>query len=134
MKGAKKLKEILNYGDTEPLEIVIAILMVGQLCYPSPAFFCWHHIIPDYYFIAGAVCSAGMLIGNFIGNLALRKWGANVCLVLVLGVSVISLYKGIDSIQIYLVFLAEILALFWITWRCSRDEVLRILETSKDER
>ena len=127
-----RLKELIQYGDSEPLEIILSILMVGQLCYPSPGFFCWHSIIPDYYFVAGAFCSVGMLVGNFIGNLSLRKWSANVCLVLVLGIATISLYRGIDNVQIYLVFLAESLALFWITWRCSREEVLRLLQTSKE--
>lgn len=128
----KKLKEILQYGDTEPLEIILAILIAGQYCYPSPAYFCWHDIIPDYYFIGGAVCSIGMLVGNLIGSISLRKWSANICLIIILGISVISLYKGIDNIQIYLVFLAEIVALFWVTWRCSRQEVLNIVHSTQD--
>jgi hypothetical protein len=130
----KKLAEIIKYGDSEPLELTLSILIIAQLCHPSPSIFCWHMYIPDYYYVLGIISSVGMLYGNIINNISIRKWSSNVSLVLVLGVFVISLYKGTSNLQIYLIFLSEIVALFWITWRCSREEVLKSVKTLKSNK
>lgn len=127
----KKLYEIINYGDSEPLEIIISLFMIAQLCHPSPSIFCWHAIVPDYYYFLGALSSIGILVGNIFNNLKVRKWSSNLALVVVLGIIIISLYRGVYDIQVYLIFISEFLALFWITWRCSREDVFNNYKTSK---
>lgn len=130
----KKLVEIIKYGDSEPLEIILSILIIAQLCHPSPSIFCWHMVIPDYYYIFGVLSSIGMLYGNIVNSISIRKWSSHISLMIVLGVFVMSMYKGIESFQVYLIFLSEIIALFWITWRCSREEVLKSFKTIKSKK
>lgn len=127
----KKLKELIKYGDTEPLEIVLAIVLIGQLCHPSPSIFCWHSILPEYYYFFGVLSGAGMLFGNFTNNLKIRKWSSNIAFIIILGVIVISIYSQLDSIQMYVILFIEFLALFWVTWRCSTQEVFYNIKTSK---
>lgn len=130
----KKLVEIIKYGDSEPLELVLSVLIIAQLCHPSPSIFCWHMYIPNYYYTLGILSSVGMLYGNIVNSISIRKWSSNISLVLVLGVFVISMYRGIDNIQVCLIFISEIIALFWITWRCSREEVLKSVKTLKSNK
>lgn len=127
----KKFLEIIKYGDSEPLEILLAFVLIAQLCYPSPSIFCWHFIIPDYYYMLGVVSGVGIVFGNIIDNLTIRKWSANAAYIVLLGVLVLSLYKGFSNIQFYAIIFTEFLGLFWITWRCSREEVFLKLKTKK---
>jgi hypothetical protein len=127
----KKLIEILKYGDSEPLEILLSFVLIAQLCYPSPSIFCWHFIIPDYYYMLGVLSGVGIIFGNIIGNLSIRKWSANAAYVVLLGVLILSLYKGFSNVQFYAIIFTEFLGLFWITWRCSREEVYLKLKTKK---
>jgi hypothetical protein len=128
----KKFLEIFKYGDSEPLEIILSFVLIAQLCYPSPSIFCWHFVIPDYYYFLGVASGIGLLFGNIIGNITIRKWSANAGFIILLGVLVFSLYSGFSSIQFYAIIFSEFLALFWITWRCSREEVLHNLKTKKN--
>ena len=130
----RKLKEILKYGDSEPLEVVLSILIIAQLCHPSPSLFCWHMVIPNYFYALGVLASLGMLLGNITNNLKMRKWSSHMSLIIVLWIFVISIYNGITSIQLYLIFVSEIVSLFWITWRCSREEVLKDVKTLKSKK
>lgn len=127
----KKLTEIIKYGDSEPLEIVLSFFMIAQLCHPSPSIFCWHALVPDYYYILGALSSVSLLIGNIMNNIKIRKWSANVALIIVLGIIVLSMYRGVRDLQVYLIFISEFLALFWVTWRCSREDVFNNFKTTK---
>lgn len=130
----RKFLEIFKYGDTEPLEIVLAIVLIGQLCHPSPSIFCWHSILPEYYYVLGALSGSGMLFGNILGNLNIRKWSANIGFVVILGIIIISAYNGFTNLQMYVILFIEFLSLFWVTWRCSTLEVLHDLRTSKTQK
>lgn len=127
-----RMKEMIKYSDTEPLEILLAMVMIAQLCHPSPSIFCWHTIIPDYYYLFGALSGAGLLVGNILNSINIRKWSANIGYVIILGIIVISLYKGLSNLQFYAILFFEFLALIWITWRCSRDVIIKNLNTEKN--
>lgn len=127
-----KIKEIIKYADTEPLEILLAMVMIAQLCHPSPSIFCWHSIIPNYYYLFGALSGAGLLVGNIFGSITIRKWSANLGFIIILGIMIISIYNGLSNLQFYGILFSEFLALLWVTWRCSRDMILRNLKTEEN--
>lgn len=127
-----KVKEIIKYADTEPLEILLAMVMIAQLCHPSPSIFCWHSIIPNYYYLFGALSGAGLLVGNIFGSITIRKWSANLGFIIILGIMIISIYNGLSNLQFYAILFSEFLALLWVTWRCSRDMIIRNLKTEKN--
>ena len=127
-----RVKEIIKYADTEPLEILLAMVMIAQLCHPSPSIFCWHSIIPNYYYLFGALSGAGLLVGNIFANITIRKWSANLGFIIILGIMIISIYNGLSNLQFYAILFSEFLALLWVTWRCSRDMIIRNLKTEKN--
>jgi hypothetical protein len=127
-----KIKEIINYSDTEPLEILLAVVMIAQLCHPSPSIFCWHSVIPNYYYLFGALSGAGLLIGNIVGNIDIRKWSANLGFIIILGIMIISIFNGLSNLQFYAILFFEFLALLWVTWRCSRDVIIKNLKTKEN--
>lgn len=127
-----RVKEIIKYADTEPLEILLAMVMIAQLCHPSPSIFCWHSIIPNYYYLFGALSGAGLLVGNIFANITIRKWSANLGFIIILGIMIISVYNGLSNLQFYAILFSEFLALLWVTWRCSRDMIIRNLKTEKN--
>lgn len=127
-----KVKEIIKYADTEPLEILLAMVMIAQLCHPSPSIFCWHSIIPNYYYLFGALSGAGLLVGNIFASISIRKWSANLGFVIILGIMIISIYNGLSNLQFYAILFLEFLALLWVTWRCSRDMIVRNLKTEEN--
>ena len=127
-----RVKEIIKYADTEPLEILLAMVMIAQLCHPSPSIFCWHSIIPNYYYLFGALSGAGLLVGNIFASITIRKWSANLGFIIILGIMIISIYNGLSNLQFYAILFSEFLALLWVTWRCSRDMIIRNLKTEKN--
>ncbi len=127
-----RIKDTMKYADTEPLELLLASVMIAQLCHPSPSIFCWHTIIPDYYYLLGALSGVGILLGNIFSSISLRKWSANLGFIIILGIIIISLFKGLSNLQFYAILFCEFLALLWVTWRCSRDMIVRNLETQKN--
>ena len=127
-----KLKEILMYGDSEPLEIILCFIMLAQLCYPTQSMFCVPNInIHSYYYYIGVVSSIGLLVGNLFNMISLRKWSANISFVVILTILYISLKENIYNTQLHFIYVSELIALFWITWRCSREEVSKLMRLLK---
>jgi hypothetical protein len=48
-----------------------------------------------------------------------------------LSIFVLSIANNIYNIQMHLIFVSELIALFWITWRCSREEVSKLMKLIK---
>jgi len=127
-----KLREIIMYGDSEPLEIILSFIMISQLCYPSYSIFCMSNIeINDNYYYIGIASSFGLFLGNIINSISIRKWSANISFIVVLSIFVLSIVNNIYNIQMHLIFVSELIALFWITWRCSREEVSKLMKLIK---
>jgi hypothetical protein len=128
----RKLREIIMYGDSEPLEIILSFIMISQLCYPSYSIFCMSSIeINDNYYYIGIASSFGLFLGNILNSIAIRKWSANVSFIVVLSIFILSISNNIYNIQMHLIFVSELIALFWITWRCSREEVSKLMRLIK---
>jgi len=127
-----RFKEILMYGDSEPLEIVLCFIMLAQLCYPTHTLFCVPNAeIHGYYYYTGVIASVGLLIGNIFSILPIRKWSANISFVVILSIFLMTLKQNLYNIQLQLIYVSELIALFWITWRCSREEVSKVMRLLK---
>lgn len=127
-----KLKEIIMYGDSEPLEIILCFILLAQLCYPTQSMFCIPNInIHSYYYYIGVISSIGLLLGNLFNIISLRKWSANISFIVILTILFISLKENIYNTQLHFIYISELIALFWITWRCSREEVSKLMRLVK---
>ena len=96
-----RLKEIIMYGDSEPLEIILCFILLAQLCYPTQSMFCVPNInIHSYYYYIGVLSSIGLLIGNLFNMISLRKWSANISFIVILTILFISLKENIYNAYI----------------------------------
>jgi hypothetical protein len=87
--------------------------------------------INDNYYYIGIASSFGLFLGNILNSIAIRKWSANVSFIVVLSIFILSISNNIYNIQMHLIFVSELIALFWITWRCSREEVSKLMRLIK---
>jgi hypothetical protein len=63
--------------------------------------------------------------------ISLRKWSANISFIVILTILYISLKENIYNTQLHFIYVSELIALFWITWRCSREEVSKLMRLLK---
>lgn len=127
-----RLREIIMYGDSEPLEIILCFIMLAQLCYPTQSLFCVPNInIHSYYYYIGVIASIGLLVGNLFNSISIRKWSSNISFIIILTIFIISIKENIYNTQLHFIYISELIALFWITWRCSREEVSKLMRLLK---
>jgi hypothetical protein len=118
----KRLTEIFKYGDSESIEIFLALLVIGEVTFLSSKWINPVDVLSGLLMALIILSVSVLCLASYLVNCFVRKWAAYFSFICLTGMIIYLVDHKIGDIGYYVLLGFQALGFIWIAWKNAIEE------------